>query len=379
MSTVEKYFFHSWNPVDEELKKAALIAGRDVLKIIPGQRVLIITNPEYNVAEIARAIYDTCLTLDANPVLIFQPVKDQFSFTEQAVIGAIGTVPDILISLSHWRLGKDKEALSRPYEHAGKQFDSLFHYYLDGVKLTRSFWSPGTTVEMFKRTVPIDYGKLQKNCLKVKKILDEAVNVKIISDKGTNLIIGIENRSAMIDDGDFSCPGSGGNLPAGETFISPALGTASGVIVFDGSISTHKEDMILDEPAVVKVEAGYATEITGGSGAGLLRTAVEQAEINALQMEKEGKIPSGMGAIYRKNSRNLGELGIGLNPKAEIRGNMLEDEKAYGTCHIAIGSNYDEDAPSLIHLDCLIRQPTITALLPDGTAAVIMKKGVLVL
>jgi len=54
---------------------------------------------------------------------------------------------------------------------------------------------------------------------------------------------------------------------------------------------------------------------------------------------------------------------------------MLEDEKAFNTCHFAIGHNYDEDAPSLIHLDCLVRRPTITAYFEDGTSVLIEKDG----
>ena len=38
---------------------------------------------------------------------------------------------------------------------------------------------------------------------------------------------------------------------------------------------------------------------------------------------------------------------------------MLEDEKVFKTCHIAIGSNYDDDAKALIHLDGLVKNPTI--------------------
>jgi len=36
-----------------------------------------------------------------------------------------------------------------------------------------------------------------------------------------------------------------------------------------------------------------------------------------------------------------GEFGIGLNPKARLTGNLLEDEKAGRTLHIAFGNNMD--------------------------------------
>jgi leucyl aminopeptidase (aminopeptidase T) len=123
------------------------------------------------------------------------------------------------------------------------------------------------------------------------------------------------------------------------------------------------------------VENGFVTDIAGGEEATRLLDSITQAEKNAHTMEAAGKLPPNMGAIYAKNARNIGELGIGLNPLAAISGNMLEDEKAFKTCHFAIGANYDEDAPSLIHLDGLVRNPDITAIYPDGSRSEIEKWG----
>ena len=95
------------------------------------------------------------------------------------------------------------------------------------------------------------------------------------------------------------------------------------------------------------------------------------------EYEKNGKLPEGQGEIYKKNARNIGELGIGLNPAASITGNMLEDEKAFRTCHFAIGENYDNDAPSLIHLDGVVRNPTITLTYDDGSTRTILSDGTL--
>ena len=145
--------------------------------------------------------------------------------------------------------------------------------------------------------------------------------------------------------------------------------------MFDGSISLYNGDMLLTEPVDLQIVDGFVTEIKGGRGAALLRETIELGEKNALEFEAAGKIPAGSGAVYKKNARNLGELGIGLNPAAGIDGNMLGDEKAYRTIHIAIGSNYDEDAKALIHCDCLVKDPTVTAFYADGTEVVFLDNG----
>jgi len=140
-------------------------------------------------------------------------------------------------------------------------------------------------------------------------------------------------------------------------------------------MSLHNGDILIKEPIRCSLRGGYISEIAGASEAEALRETVEMAERNAREYERTGKLPRGSGEIYAKNARNIGELGIGLNPRATISGNMLEDEKAFSTCHFAVGHNYDEDAPALIHLDGLVKNPTITALLPDGTSVVIEKEG----
>ncbi len=367
--------FNDIKKQDRELASAADIAVKDVLKVKPGERVLIITNPAGDVAEISYALYDAALRAEGLPVLMFQPVKTQLDFAADEVIGAIGAAPDVLISMSHEKLGKDKKAIINPLTtEDGKSIDNTFHYLMATGK-TRAFWSPGVTKELFAKTVPIDYDRLKKEADAVDEILTRADYVTITSPGGTDLKIGLKGRKAMLDNGDFSEPGAGGNLPAGETFISPELGTSNGRLVFDGSISLYNGDMLLKEPVDIKVVDGFVADIKGGKGAELLLETIRLGEKNAIEFEKEGKIPSGSGEVYKKNARNLGELGIGLNPAAGIVGNMLGDEKAYRTIHIAIGANYDEDAKALIHCDCLVKEPTVTAVYPDGTEVVFLKDG----
>ena len=151
--------------------------------------------------------------------------------------------------------------------------------------------------------------------------------------------------------------------------------TSKGIIAFDGSISLEGGEVIIDTPIIAKVEGGFVIEITGEKEAEELKATIDKAENKVKEFVSQGKIPSEVEDNYIQNARNLGELGIGLNKNAKIVGNMLEDEKVYGTCHIAIGSNYDEDAKSLIHLDGLIKSPTITVKYEDGREKEIIKDG----
>ncbi|GHV94198.1 hypothetical protein AGMMS50293_05180 [Spirochaetia bacterium] len=358
-----------------KLREAARIAVEVSLKVKQGEQVLIITNPMPDVAAIAETIYDACLDAGGRPSLLFQPVKTQLEFAEPAVIAAFGARPGVVISLSAEKLGKDPQGIASPYIHNNAKFDHIFHLQMYGEKSCRSFWSPSTTVESFIRTVPIDYAELQRRCAAIKAVLDRAVEVRVTAPGGTDIIIGLRGRDAKSDDGNFSLPGSGGNLPAGETFISPENGTARGRISFDGSISVNEGDLIIREPIDCAVEKGFVKDVRGGEEAACLLRTIEAAERNAREFEQSGKLPAGSGEIYARNARNIGELGIGLNPAARITGKMLEDEKAFHTCHFAIGMNYDEDAPSLIHLDGLVKNPTIIAIFEDGTEQVIEREG----
>jgi len=360
----------------DELIHAAQTAIRSSLKVSKGERVLIITNPAEDSLSISEALYDATCEAGGTPVLMVQPAKTQLDFAEPSVIAALHHA-DIIISMSYFKMGKDREAIKHPYEIDDRRIDSTFHYLL-AKKSVRSFWSPGATRDMFIRTVPVDYLRMKEEVAFVKRAIDSAQTIHVTAPSGTDVTVGVAGRKARTDDGDFSAPGSGGNLPAGEAFVSPVVGTTEGIIVFDGSISTYSDDRIVKEPVRVKIERGFITRVEGGAEADLLLASIRQGEANAEAFEREGKISTGQGKAYRKNARNIGELGIGLNPKARITGNMLEDEKAYNTCHFAIGSNYDDDAPALIHLDCLVKEPTIVLTATDGTEQILLDRGELV-
>ncbi|MDR2865150.1 MAG: aminopeptidase [Spirochaetaceae bacterium] len=366
-------------PELEKLKRSAEIAVNTVLKVKKDEQVLIIANPAPASMSISASLYDAASQAGGKPTLLVQPIKTQLDFAEESVIAAFSARPEVVLSISAGKLGKDEKGISEPYQWNGTSYDHVFHLLQYGEKVTRAFWSPSLTIDSFIRTVPIDYALLKKRALLISEILNKAESVHVSAPGGTDIRIGLTGRIAKVDDGDFSAPGSGGNLPAGETFISPENNTAEGLIVFDGAISVNQGDILIQEPIRCTVHSGFVTDITGGAEADALRETIALAEINAQELYKSGKLSREKAELYAKNARNIGEFGIGLNPEAHMSGNMLEDEKAFKTCHFAIGQNYDEDAPSLIHLDGLVRNPTINARFSDKSECLIEKDGELLL
>lgn len=359
----------------------------NVCKIKAKERVLIITNRTSNVLSdveiISQSLYDAALEVGALPTIIIQPVKTLLDYAEESVMAAIKSKPAVIFSISQNKLGKDKQGMIDPYTGKdGQKYNSYFDLLLTGNQEVRAVWTPGITLDMFSRTVDIDYFVLERRCSRMISQYEDVETVHVTSPAGTDIIVPVKGRHAMSDDGRFSENGMGGNIPAGEVFISPVVGDGKktgcqGKIVFDGSMTTTNGDILINNPISVTVVNGFVTDITGGEEAALLLKSITDAEKQAVWMEKEGKLAEGKGESYAKNARNIGELGIGLNPSAKITGNMLEDEKAFHTCHFAIGSNYDGDGESLIHLDGLVKNPTIVLNYSAGNSFVLVKDGIL--
>lgn len=386
----------------EQLMKRVQACARkvveEVCRVKAGERVLIITNRvverpaiawnnrvlSCDIAQtevISQALYDACLEAGACPVMVVQPEKTSMDAADEGVLAALATEPDVCMSISHNKLGKDVKAIAKPYlDEAGTSYDHIFDYLLHGKKTMRSVWTPGITIGMFARAVDIDYGQLQRDCRRLCELYENVVRVEVRAPAGTDLSIPVAGRKPLVDDGDFSRPGAGGNIPAGEVFISPMVGDGQelgcrGRIVYDGSMSVDRGCVAIREPIMVDVAGGFITSISGGQEAQLLLDTITKAEEEARAMGADGRLSPEDARLYCRNARNIGELGIGLNPAAIITGKMLEDEKAFRTCHIAIGENYDNDAHALIHLDGVIKEPTIDFVYQDGSRRRVLDGG----
>ena len=358
--------------------RAAKVTVEQVLRIKPRERVLIVTNPEKDVWTISAALARAAAGRGAAVSLLLQERRTSLQMAEDAVIHAMRSEPEVLISVSAEKLGKDRFGLQKAYRFPGVKgsWEHIFQGLL-GAKRCRALWAPSITLDMFGRTVPIDYALMAARAARLKKALNAADRIHVQAPGGTDIEIGVRDRRAFSDDGDFSRAGTGGNLPAGEVYISPALRDAEGVLVLDGSLSLADGSgaFVPRAPVRLEVEGGFVKRLAGGAGARRFEHSLALGEAAAQAMA--GKPGWGPARVrrYSENARHLGELGIGLNPAARVTGNMLEDEKILGTCHVAVGANYDEDGPAFTHLDCVVQKPTIAVLNRRGRRTVLMERG----
>jgi len=208
---------------------------------------------------------------------------------------------------------------------------------------------PMITTAMFKAgAITANYSEVSGLCEKMGVLMDKASNARVTSKAGTDVTMSIQGRMVERDTGVLLKKGDFGNLPAGEVYTAPLEGTAEGTLVFDGAIASVG---VLKKPVTVTVKEGFATSITGGPEA--------------------SKFDSLLSAV-KKEAYNVAELGVGCNPKGRLIGIILEDEKVYGTVHVALGDNstFGGNVQAGIHLDGIMLKPTMFL---DGQA--VIKEG----
>jgi leucyl aminopeptidase (aminopeptidase T) len=334
-----------------KLRKAAKVALTDLVMLEEDEEVLIVTNPDNSVYPVALALFDEANALKAKPVIVVQNAKTVLDHMERIVVESIGVMPDVLLSISVDEFGEDAYGYRIGYvARDGQKYEDIYNKVTAGDRFVRGFQCPGVTADMFERLVPVDYSRMRKTAIKLQKAIDGHSEIRVAAPSGTDVRFSIKGRDSTRNNGDALSKGSFGNIPAGEVFISPAVGSANGVIAFDGTTMLIRDSIIPERPIEVTFKDGFVTDVAGGRDAEMLLQTIRKGEEMAREIGRED---------YERNARHLGEFGIGINEHARITGHILEDEKALKTVHFAIGANYDFDANAIIHQDCLVMDPTV--------------------
>jgi len=205
---------------------------------------------------------------------------------------------------------------------------------------------PDYSLDMLtSKAMSTDFRSHLSTCSDLAARLSRARHVEVASRSGTRIRMEVTGRTANACPGCVLNPGDLGSPPDIEVNIAPLESSAEGIIVVDGSI-TCPEIGLLKSPLVLQVLEGRVVDARGDS-------AVEAAWHQVFLRAADDK------------AWIIGELGIGLNPNAQLTGIMLTDEGALGTVHFGLGSNATIGGLNQVpfHLDCVIRDATV---LVDG-------------
>jgi leucyl aminopeptidase (aminopeptidase T) len=196
---------------------------------------------------------------------------------------------------------------------------------------------PGATEEMLARVMSADMAALRRKDEAIAEVLTRGSEARITCANGSDLRLGLGDRTGIPDAEPLTAPGAFGNLPCGEGFIAPMEGSAEGTLVVDGTIAAIGR---LSEPVELKIEGGHLVSASGPTGTRLMELLT----------------------VHGHDGTNVAELGIGSNERAELTGGVLEDEKILGSCHVAFGASaaIGGTVQVPVHLDCVIVRPDVS-------------------
>lgn len=299
-----------------ELDRAVKTVVRQCMGISPGEDVLVVCNPVTE--EIGALMRIEAQGDGADATLAVISERDSAAAEPPRAVAAAMAAADVVLaptiqSLSH-------TAARKAATDAGVRIGSL----------------PGVTEEMLGRLMTVDLKELRRRGWAVTTALNRSSEARITCGNGSDLRIGLEGRLGIVDAGELGSRGAFGNLPCGEGFIAPIEGSSNGTLVVDGSIAGVG---LLETPVELKVRDGHLVEASGAAGAKLLELLTAHGE----------------------DGTNVAELGIGTNEEALLTGNILEDEKILGSCHVAFGASaaIGGTVQVPVHLDCVALEPTV--------------------
>lgn len=312
---------------------------------VKDEKILVVGDTGFENKNIAAvmsgAYYLAAQQLSIDAKLIFQKVKSRGDIADQSVIDSLSDLPDnniIILNMSD-KLGNIKD-LGKSFRRWTKKKN---HRFVSAMSLGDL---KTDNVQLIVDAMDLSYKPFQTTHEKLKKLFDDTDEIHITTEAGTDLYYNIKGIKGISADGDYTAPGSGGNLPAGEVYAPPNGKRIDGTIVIDGSSRVQNGTILIKEPITLKVRDGNITEISGGKEAKELENTLNWA----------ASVAKHPGSV-----RRICELGIGLNPKAKLIGATIIDDKVLGTAHIGIGSNYwfGGNIYAIIHLDQVFKNPKI--------------------
>lgn len=293
-------------------------------QVRPGEVVLILADTWTNM-DIAEACFNAALAADTDAQLLIFPWQSSTSgkVFGPALSGAIMGA-DLVVGLCPTMFAQ--QAVCREARAQG----------------TRIIATVPNGIEdyVIKAIVDVDYEAMVENGKRMCALFEQTKHCHITCPLGTDITMEFTGRPALLGDGMATEPGELDFFPGVQVSNAPIEETINGVAVIDGSISPGG---LVSAPVTIRVERGRIVEISGGVDASSWQQRLEA---------------TGDPKIFE-----LCHLSIGLNPRARMSGNMIEDERVVGCVDFGFG-NQDPKfegkvGSSRYHVDVVLASPTV--------------------
>jgi len=154
------------------------------------------------------------LSLDAK--LVFQSIKSRGEVADEDVVNSLSELPEgnILILNMSDKLGNIKD-LGKSFRRWIKKKNHRFVSAMSLGDLNTD------KISLIVDAMDVSYKPFQASHEKLRKLFDDTDEIHITTDAGTDFYYNIKGIIGISADGNYTSPGSGGNLPAGEVYAPP--------------------------------------------------------------------------------------------------------------------------------------------------------------
>lgn len=294
-----------------ELGKAADVLMRDMFELKPGETIVITADTESD-ERVVNAAARSAFALGARPMVIWL-----------ASPYGVGKAADPMLPVEALTAALCKADAWVEFNNKWLLYSTPFEVSMEKNARLRYLCLVGMDVDMMVRVI----GRVDKRLLaeflhKAAEMTEKAKHVRITTPAGTDLEFDNEPKhKTSCDDGTASGPGM--HMLAGQICWIPRFESINGTLVFDGSLEPPTG--LLKQPVVMKIERGRIVDIGGGDQALEFKTWLEK--------------------FNDPNMFRLAHVCYGFNPGAKLTGNILEDERVWGSTEWGIGYLSPIDAP----------------------------------
>ena len=264
-----------------------------------GEKVLILGDTASN-SDMLEAFFSAAIEAECEASLLVYKERPHINFEPPAYIAEAMKAVDVLVDLS-----TNYMIHTQAYSNAR----------LAGTRCLVTI--PQGIEEYIRRGIlGIDYGEMVRQGKTIAELFESSKRCKITSGEGTDIEMTMGHRPAILRDGMVVDPGEIDYFPGAQVSFAPIEETMNGHVIINGGISPPIGK--LTQPIEITFEKGRIVDFRGQPD------AVRWKEW--LDSQEDPKMFC------------IAHVSIGLNPNAELRGFIIEDERVKGSVTFGVGS-----------------------------------------